>query len=145
MTISSPQNREIGPMHIAPCGLDCRLCRAYIRDRNPCPGCRGGDNNKSDTCLACAIKNCSEFKEGKQQFCYSCARFPCDDLLHLDRRYRLKYGVSPISNLGRIKIGGLESFIIEEISKWSCAQCGSLLCMHKPQCVNCGHELQSRQ
>jgi len=125
---------------IAPCGVNCRLCRAFIRDRQPCPGCREGDSHKSNACLACAIKNCNQIAIEKQEFCFSCVKFPCVDLLHLDRRYRAKYSVSVIENLERIKAVGVERFATEEATKWSCPDCGLLLCMHKPQCVRCGYE-----
>jgi len=131
-------------MLIAPCGLDCALCRSYIRKRNPCPGCRGSDSNKTKSCLACAIKNCKELAAGKFRFCFSCASYPCTVLRHLEDRYRARYGVSPISNLEQIKRTGVEDFMAEEISKWACPDCGSLLSMHKPECVHCGYNWQDR-
>jgi hypothetical protein len=45
-------------MIIVSCGLNCNLCRAYIRDHHPCSGCRGCDSRKSNACLTNAIKNC---------------------------------------------------------------------------------------
>ncbi len=131
------------PLIIAPCGLNCSLCRAYTRDHKPCPGCRGGQSNKSNSCLVCAIKNCEMLAADGDQFCFSCDEFPCADLLHLEGRYTTKYGVSVIANLERIDTVGVERFIAEEAAKWSCPECGSLLCVHKPQCVKCGHTWQS--
>jgi hypothetical protein len=130
------------PQIVAPCGLNCSLCRAYLRDRKPCPGCRGGGTNKSNACLTCAIKNCDELAAGGNQFCSSCDQFPCADLLRLDARYKTRYGVSAIANLERIKAVGVARFVAEEKAKWSCSECGSLLCMHKPQCLHCGHAWQ---
>ena len=60
----------------------------------------------------------------------------------LDKRYRTKYGVSVIGNLGHIKAVGVERFVAEEESKWSCPKCGARLCMHKPGCVSCGYPWQ---
>jgi hypothetical protein len=128
---------------IAPCGLNCGLCRAFVRDRNPCPGCRGGNIHKSNACVTCVIKNCGELAAGNYRFCFSCAKYPCSDLLHLDDRYRTKYGISVVANLGRIETIGVESFVTEEGAKWLCKKCGSRLCMHKPQCAACGHTWQS--
>lgn len=124
---------------IAPCGLNCGLCYAFVRDRNPCPGCRGRGKHKSKSCLACAICNCSELAAGHYQFCSACAKYPCADLLRLDRRYRVRYGVSAIANLARIGAVGVTHFVAEESSKWLCPECGSRLCVHEPQCANCGH------
>lgn len=132
------------PTIVAPCGINCSLCRAYIRDREPCPGCRGSDGSKSNACLTCVIKNCRELAAGDHRLCNTCDKFPCVELLHLDKRYRTKYGVSVIANLERIKAVGVELFVIEETAKWSCPECGSLLCMHKPQCINCGHTWQDK-
>ncbi len=130
------------PLIIARCGIDCSLCRAYIRDHKPCPGCRGGDSNKSNACLTCVIRNCEEHTAGSHEFCFSCAKYPCADLLHLDRRYRTRYGVGVIENLERIQTVGVRRFVAEEATKWSCSKCGSCLCMHKPDCVNCGQTWQ---
>jgi hypothetical protein len=133
------QLRANDPKIIAPCGVNCSLCRAYIRDRKPCPGCRGGDSHKSNACLTCAIRNCRELAAGGHRFCFSCDNFPCANLLHLEGRYQAQYGVSVIANLERIKAVGVERFVAEEEARWSCPECGSLLCMHRPQCPACGH------
>ena len=131
-------------MFIAPCGIDCRLCRAYTRDRKPCPGCRGNDCQKSDACITCVIKNCKELVTGNHLFCFSCAQFPCVHLRHLDDRYRVQYSVSVLANLERIKAVGVETFVTEETSRWTCPECDMLLCMHKPQCLNCGYTWQGQ-
>jgi hypothetical protein len=132
------------PLIIAPCGLNCSLCRAYLRERDPCPGCRGDETSKSNACLTCAIKNCAELAAGGHQFCFTCDKFPCADLLHLEGRYKDKYGVSVIANLGRIKAVGVERFVAEETTKWSCPERGVLLCMHKARCANCGYVWQAK-
>ena len=130
---------EDDPLIVAPCGINCSLCRAYVRDRNPCPGCRGGIENKAPTCFNCSIKNCKELATGGYQFCTSCASYPCAKLLHLDLRYRTRYRVSVIANLERIQAVGTDLFVAEEVEKWTCPECGERLCMHKPQCLNCGY------
>jgi len=33
---------------IAPCGLDCAICRKALQEENPCMGCRGPDEGKTD-------------------------------------------------------------------------------------------------
>jgi hypothetical protein len=132
------QIQVMDPLIIAPCGINCSLCRAYIRDRLPCPGCRGDDTNKSKSCIDCVMKNCPELDAGNFQFCYSCARYPCPRLQHLDTRYRTRYGLSVIANLDRIRDAGVEFFLSEEATRWTCPECGSRLCMHKPNCPNCG-------
>ncbi len=127
------------PELIAPCGINCRLCRAYIRNEKACPGCRGGDTNKSKSCVTCKIKNCEQIGKWKIEYCFDCDRFPCDRLAHLDKRYRTNYGTSAIDNLINIKKFGISWFVENENKKWTCPECGEMICMHKPQCLSCGY------
>jgi hypothetical protein len=69
---------------IAPCGMNCRLCRAYTRDRKTCPSCRGDDSLKAKVCVTCRIKNCEEITKGRVKYCFNCDSFPCVALNHLD-------------------------------------------------------------
>ena len=120
--------------------MNCRLCRAYIRDRNPCPGCRADDADKPKTRVICKIKNCENITKGKARYCCSCGSFPCDSLNHLDKRYRTKYGMSMIDNLKNMKMSGIRKFIESERQKWTCPDCGQIICVHNPQCPSCGHK-----
>ena len=125
---------------IAPCGMNCRLCCAYSRDKKACPGCRGDNRVKPKTRVTCRIKNCEKMRQGKFRYCFSCDGFPCDRLNHLDERYRAKYGMSMIDNLVSIKKVGIRQFIQNEKEKWTCPECGGLLCVHEPQCLSCEHK-----
>ena len=129
----------IDPILIAPCGLNCRLCYAYTRAKNPCHGCRGDDALKMKSCLACRIKNCEKLAEGGFKYCYECDTFPCALMKRLEKRYRTKYGVNPFENLNTIQENGIDQFVEIEISKWTCPECGTILCMHNPQCLACGY------
>ena len=122
---------------IAPCGMNCRLCLAFIRDKNACPGCRMDNGYKSKSCISCRIKNCEKLASGEFEYCFSCEDFPCARLKNLDKRYTTKYGCSPIENLESIQSLGIMRFIRKEEEKWACPQCGSLLCVHKPECLSC--------
>lgn len=130
---------SIDPILVAPCGINCRLCRAYVREKDVCPGCRGDDAQKMKSCLACRIKNCEKLVTGEFTYCYECDVFPCDRVSHLDKRYRTKYGASPIDNLAKIKTAGIALFVESENAKWTCPECGAMICMHKPQCLSCGY------
>ncbi len=125
---------------IAPCGMNCRLCRAYVRDRKACPGCGGDDRLKSKVRIGCHIKNCEKIKNADPRYCFNCDSFPCERLNHLDKRYRTNYGMSMIENLESIRQFGIEHFIREEKEKWTCTECGALICVHNPQCLSCQHE-----
>jgi hypothetical protein len=125
---------------IAPCGMNCALCRAYGRDRRACPGCRGADTNKSKSCVTCKIKNCETRISSGAEFCFQCKQFACHKIEQIDRRYRAKYGMSMIENLKNIQKLGLEHFVKSEKAKWACPECGEPLCVHKENCISCGYE-----
>ncbi len=127
---------------IAPCGMNCRLCWGFIRDKENCPGClRIGKSKtrKSEYRSVCIIRNCSHLRKSKSIHCSeSCGKFPCRRLKQLDKRYRTKYGMSMIENLKMINEKGIRYFIRNEKLKWTCNGCGELICIHKPDCVSCG-------
>lgn len=136
----SSKSNKIPTTIIAPCGMNCRLCQAYIRDKKSCPGCRGDDSYKPKTRWTCKIKTCEKLVEQKFKYCFRCDNFPCSNLKHLDKRYRTKYGMSMIDNLNNIKTLGVRRFIRNEIERWSCPECGGMICVHKPACIYCKYE-----
>ena len=60
---------------IAPCGMNCGICMAYLRNKNKCSGCRGVDTNKPITRTKCKIKNCLIFQKDKAKFYFECEKF----------------------------------------------------------------------
>ncbi len=42
---------------IAPCGMNCGLCYAYLREKNKCPGCRLFNKKEPVSIAKCRIKN----------------------------------------------------------------------------------------
>lgn len=125
---------------IAPCGMNCRLCIGYLRDRNKCGGCLAPDTKCSRKCV---LRFCAE-RDGK--YCdSSCTSFPCQRLKNLDKRYREKYGMSMIENLNQIEKMGIRRFVSNENSRWACHVCGELICVHRPECLNCGTKRKSWQ
>jgi hypothetical protein len=140
--MTQKQNRKINSIPatlIAPCGMNCHLCRAYVRNKNACLGCRGGDSNKSKSCITCQIKNCEKKVSGSFKYCFECGSFPCARLDRLDNRYRTKYGMSMIENLTVVRSLGIRRFIENEKKRWACPECGRLLCVHKSECIYCQH------
>lgn len=124
-------------LYIAPCGINCSVCMAFLREKNKCPGCRGSDLKKPKTRVDCKIKTCPVFKEKGITFCFECEQFPCAVLKHLDKRYRTKYNMSPIENQQNMKEMGMESFLQNEKERWLCANCGGTICVHTGVCANC--------
>lgn len=127
---------------IAPCGMNCRLCWGYIREKNSCPGCLRIDSQESQKSkyrTTCKVKNCEQITGVKAVYCSDhCGRYPCARLKQLDTRYRTKYGMSMIRNLEMISEFGISHFIRTEEEKWICPECGEVLCVHKPACIACG-------
>ena len=118
---------------IAPCGMNCSLCRGYLRDKNKCPGCRnGGKENKPKTRIQCKIKNCDQLKKNNRKYCSDkCEKFPCKRLKNLDKRYRTKYEMSMIENLNNIKQLGIRKFIKKEKKRW--IKRNQIYCVHNKQ------------
>jgi len=131
----APKNRE---SLIAPCGMDCGGCLGYLREKNHCPGCRLNIDPSSNYCRKCIIKNCDQIASNESGFCYECTKYPCTRLKNLDKRYRNKYHMSMLENLETIKSKGLKAFVKQNTQRWTCAECGARLCVHREQCPECG-------
>lgn len=132
---------------IAPCGMNCRLCWGFIREKNACPGCLRIDTQesiKSKYRARCKIRSCEQIASAETRYCAErCHGFPCSRLKQLDRRYRTKYAMSVIDNLRMINEVGIRRFIRNEAVKWLCPACGELICVHKPTCISCGFRWQA--
>ena len=122
---------------IAPCGINCGVCIAYLREKKPCLGCRIKSENKPKYCITCIIANCGYFSETDSDFCIDCEKFPCQRMKSLDLRYRKKYKTSLIENQKLIKSNGIQLFLEKETLKWSCSVCGKVLSVHRDFCLNC--------
>jgi hypothetical protein len=134
---------------IAPCGMNCGICRAYLKENNKykigiqrvlvrCPGCRGTESGKPKYCAGCKIKNCGIFKNNGAKYCFECGKFPCDRVKRLDKRYRTNYNMSMIENLEYIRDYGIRKFVKNEEARWTCSRCGGTVCVHDKFCVECG-------
>jgi hypothetical protein len=125
---------------IAPCGMNCSLCLSQFRLPLTCSGCYNDQQNKPKYCSNCIIKNCQKRIEKNYKYCFQCDTFPCTRLKQLDKRYRTKYGMSMLENLSNIKEKGIRNYIKSEKTKWTCSSCGSILCVHREHCANCGQK-----
>jgi len=137
--------KEMNEKMIAPCGMNCCLCIAYQFKKNDinkrgfhkkyCPGCLPRGENCTHLKDACEL-----LAKGSIRFCYECESYPCKRLKSLDKRYRTKYNLSMIENLNCIKEFGMEEFLKKERNKWSCPECGAIVCCHNGLCLNCNLE-----
>ncbi|MCX6086485.1 MAG: DUF3795 domain-containing protein [Caldiserica bacterium] len=126
---------------MAPCGMDCGICLARLRDRNRCTGCLSQEGPQQKHCTVCGIKLCAERTEGAT-FCFDCTKYPCRRLRQLDLRYRTKYGMSMIENLDHMCELGLDRFMAIENTRWVCPSCGSPICVHDRRCYTCGAQYE---
>ena len=125
---------------IAPCGINCGVCLAYLRDKNSCSGCLGPDEEKRPSCRVCKKKTCEEHAKAEFTYCFECPKFPCKAMKDLEKRYTTKYHYSPITTLNKIKEEGFDAFLAREEEKWKCKNCGATLCVHRETCLKCGAE-----
>ena len=134
--------KEMKPELIAPCGMNCRLCLGFVRDKNTCPGCRivmATETKKSGSRKSCIIRECEILADKKLKFCGpKCDKYPCRRLKNLDKRYRTRYGMSMLDNLAMIENEGVRAFIRSEKARWKCPECGEYFCVHRPACLECG-------
>jgi hypothetical protein len=126
---------------IAPCGMNCGTCIAYLREKNSCPGCRVSSANKAVSVKRCIIQKCVYLEKTKSKFCYECEKFPCKRIKQLDKRYKTRYKTSFIDNLLLIKETGIAHFLDFESRRRTCQNCGSTLSVHRNFCLTCKIEL----
>ena len=128
---------------IAPCGMNCGLCSAYLSLSHDVPKTRG----KITHCSGCRARNktcaylkghCRKLASGCVTFCYECQKFPCKRLLHLDSRYQTRYGTSLIQNLEEIRDMGIGVFLQHQTDRHLCPKCGTdVVCIHNKKCYRC--------
>lgn len=127
---------------IAPCGMNCGTCIAYLRDIIRCPGCRIISSNKAISVKKCIVPGCNYLQKTTSRFCFECEKYPCQRIKNLDKRYRTKYRTSFIENLAIIKEKGLDEFLVFESKRRTCINCGSVLCIHREYCLKCNKILK---
>ena len=110
---------------IAPCGMNCAVCRGYLRNKNRCEGCRKINENEPVSRFSCKLRVCPERKNA---YCFDCIKFPCQRLKQLDKRYRTKYDMSEIGNLEYIRDNGIRKFLKKENNRWVRGK--EIFCVH---------------
>jgi hypothetical protein len=126
---------------IAPCGMNCGTCIAYLRDKNKCPGCRIVSSDKAISVKKCTVTECIYLQKTTSKFCYDCEKYPCKRIKDLDKRYSTKYRTSFIENLAMIEENGLDRFLAFEAKRRTCNHCGSVLSVHRNNCIKCNQTI----
>jgi hypothetical protein len=128
---------------IAPCGMNCGICRAYNAYIHGVPTKRG----KVTHCTGCrfrvkncyVIRACTKLRKNQIQSCSECDTMPCEKLSHLDKRYREHYDMSMVENLKTINEKGMIEFLAEQAEKYRCPNCREVVCVHDVTCYSCGY------
>ena len=129
---------------IAPCGMNCGICKYHYREKNTCPGCREIDKKTSTTRFNCIVRECKILKDRKWKYCSDkCDNYPYKRLKALDKRYSTKYNMSMLENLNCIKDQGMDTFLENETQKWTCPKCSGIVTCHDGACLQCGFEKYS--
>jgi len=127
---------------VAPCGMNCAICKAYIALTHDVPRARG----KVTYCAGCKPRakncyikrNCKKLTHNEIQFCFECNDMPCKNLSHLDKRYRERYAMSMVENQKTLKNKGIDGFLKNQAEKYRCPSCGDMVCVHDHKCYGCG-------
>lgn len=129
---------------VAPCGMNCALCKAYLAYTHAVPRVRG----KVTYCAGCLprakncylIRGCKKLSKHQIRSCTECDTIPCEKLAHLDKRYREHYGMSMVENLKELIEKGMDEFLKSQAEKYRCPDCGDVICVHDSKCYSCGYK-----
>ena len=126
---------------VAPCGMNCAVCRAYLAYSRGVPKKRG-DVTHCSGCIPrgknCFIKRgCPKLSRKEVRFCYECKDLPCEGVNRVDKRYKARYGVSIVGNLREIEENGVEAFLKKQEAKFKCPACGDVVSIHDGKCYAC--------
>jgi len=140
-------NSKFTPELVAPCGMNCALCRGYIAYTHGLPRIRG----KITYCAGCIPRakncyikrNCKKLFKHQIQSCHECEEIPCKNLDHLGTRYRERYGMSMVENLKLLKAKGMDEFLKSQAEKYTCPNCGDAVCVHDAKCYSCNYTMET--
>jgi len=135
------QKRNFTPELIAPCGMNCGVCKSYLAYSRGVPEKKG----KISHCTGCLPRNkncvlkrgCRKLRRNEIKSCLECDDMPCENLDRLDQRYRRHYGMSMVENLREIKERGMEKFLESQEEKYWCPECGDVVSVHDGKCYTC--------
>ncbi len=136
------ESEAFKPELVAPCGMNCALCKNYLaythgvpQQRGKvshCPGCLPRGKN-------CYIKRgCKKLSKHQLNSCGDCADMPCENLKRLEKRYTERYGTSFVANLKEINEKGMAQFLQAQQAKSKCPTCGGIVSIHDKKCYSCG-------
>lgn len=137
------------------CGLYCGGCAILLANREGtveeiaraegvqpeelrCHGCK--TEVVATFCTDCYMKECAE-RRGIE-FCIECDEYPCERLVAFKEDKYPHHSVV-LKNLERMREIGLQPWLSEQKSRWSCPNCGQAHSWYDESCKECGAELYS--
>jgi hypothetical protein len=132
---------------IAPCGMNCGICKAYLAYSRRVPYEKG----KVSHCSGCLVrnKNCAfvkrdgdKLRKKQVRFCYECSEMPCKQLAKLDEHYKAHYGMSMVENQKMIQEKCMDEFLKSQSEKYRCPGCGDIISVHDGKCYACGYQAE---
>ncbi len=120
---------------LAPCGVSCFACGAYLSEKTNCPGCRApAEEHTRKSCMNCMKKKCA-FRKGLS-WCFECNRFPCSRMKDLSKRYMQNYDVDLVQN-GLDARKDMDAFLQAQQKRFTCPLCGGIIDQHHRICSEC--------
>ena len=133
---------------VAPCGLYCGACSAYLTTQEirvgtgkakagigmQCDGCLGGGRTPAHV-PKCAIRECSEAKT-KSRRCSECADFPCSRITDFNND-GMQHHSEVLTNLRQLRTMGIKDWTKYEEDRWSCPKCRTKLSWYDVECPEC--------
>lgn len=138
-------NNKLTADLIAPCGMNCGICKAYLAYSRGVP-CKKGEISRCTGCITrnknCVFirRDCEKIRKKQIRFCYECADMPCKQLAKIDEHYRARYGMNMVENQLMIKEKGMDAFLTSQAEKYRCPSCGDLISVHDGKCYACGYQ-----
>ena len=135
------------PDSIAPCGMNCGICKAYLAYSRGIPYKKGEVSH----CTGCLVRNkncafikrdCERIRKKQIRFCYECERMPCNELAKIDSYYKARYGMSMVENQNVIREQGMDEFLKKQYEKYRCPDCGDVVSVHDGKCYACGYQAE---
>jgi len=133
---------------VAPCGLFCGACRAYIAtlenndeprpgSKQPsmqCDGCLGGGRAPAHI-PKCEIRACAATKT-KTGRCSECADFPCGRITDFNND-GMQHHSEVLANLRQLRTMGIKDWTKHEEDRWTCSKCQAKLSWYDAECPKC--------
>ncbi|TKJ44407.1 hypothetical protein CEE36_01305 [candidate division TA06 bacterium B3_TA06] len=138
------------------CGLNCGACAVLVANERAdeewikkaaemekckpedlrCMGCK--TDVTAVFCADCGMRLCA--REKGVEFCFECDSYPCKTISDF-RSDDLPHHSVVFKNLKDIKEKGLEAWLAEQTTRWSCQTCGTRFTWYDENCKGCGTKL----